>query len=126
MEVSLEELERLEMEVHEDYNPSGELSDRAARRDFLQKLRLKEAEEFRVKFLSKKGSKEASNIVQSLQQSNHNASRASIQAHSKPRRQGRVTYIFEDLPGVADEPFEIVARSPEAQAEEDGSLSQIL
>lgn len=53
-EVSLEELERLEMEVQEDFNPSGELSGRAARRDFLQKQRLREAEEFRKKFLVNK------------------------------------------------------------------------
>ena len=43
LEVSLEELECLEMEVHEDYNPSGELSSRLARRDFIQKQRLREA-----------------------------------------------------------------------------------
>ena len=33
-EISLEEMEQFEMQVDEDYNPSGDLSERAARKQY--------------------------------------------------------------------------------------------
>lgn len=42
------------MQVDEDYNPSGELSDRAAKKDYMRKQRNREAEELRLKYLGPK------------------------------------------------------------------------
>lgn len=42
------------MQVDEDYNPSGELSERAARKDYKVKQRRREAEELRLKYLGPK------------------------------------------------------------------------
>ena len=42
------------MQVDEDYNPTGELSDRSAKKQYLVKLRLREAEELRIKYLGAK------------------------------------------------------------------------
>ena len=50
-EISLEELERFEMEVDEEFNPSGELSERAAKREYMVKVRAREAEALRQKYL---------------------------------------------------------------------------
>ena len=39
------------MQVDEEYNPSGELDDRAARREYLQVVRAREADELRRKYM---------------------------------------------------------------------------
>ncbi len=50
-EISLLEMEQFEMQVDEDYNPTGDMSERGARKQYLAKLRLREAEELRIKYL---------------------------------------------------------------------------
>jgi len=92
-EISLEEMEQFEMQVDEDYNPSGELSERAARRDYMFKLRNREAEELRLKYL---GPKLPDGEVRSGP-TNHHVSRKTIPARVKPRSFGKVKYIFQEL-----------------------------
>ena len=42
-ELTQEELEKFEMEVDEEYNPTGLKSDREARLEYMQRLRQREA-----------------------------------------------------------------------------------
>ena len=82
------------MQVDEDYNPSGDLSERAARKQYHQKLRLREAEELRLKYL---GPQQANSQKNNDSQC-HYGSRASIKAQVKrDQAEGRVTYVFQEL-----------------------------
>ena len=45
IELSQEELEKFEMQVDEDYNPTGKTSERSARHDYLRKMRERDAAE---------------------------------------------------------------------------------
>lgn len=53
-EISVEEQEQFEMQVEEDYNPSGIQSEKEAKIEYLQRQRKREAEEFRLKYLGAK------------------------------------------------------------------------
>lgn len=39
VEVSLEEMEQFEVQVDEEYNPGGDLTERGARREYMKKIR---------------------------------------------------------------------------------------
>ena len=106
------------MQVDEDYNPTGELSDRSAKKQYLVKLRLREAEELRIKYLGAKLAL-AKKGDDSL---NHHGSRKTIKAQSKQNQaEGRVTYVFQELDNANDK------NSSKGDKDEDGdSLSDIL
>jgi hypothetical protein len=93
-EISLEEMEQFEMQVDEDYNPTGDMSERAARKQYLQKLRLREAEELRIKYLGP----QLANQSKNNDSFNHHGSRHTIKAQIKQNQaEGRVTYVFQEL-----------------------------
>ena len=50
-EISVEEQEQFEMQVEEDYNPNSTQTVKEARLEYLQRLRKREAEDFRLKYL---------------------------------------------------------------------------
>ena len=50
-EISVEEQEEFEMQVEEDYNPNSTQTVKEARLEYLQRLRKREAEDFRLKYL---------------------------------------------------------------------------
>ena len=118
-EISLEELEQLEMQVDEEYNPSGMQSERSARISYLAKLREREAHELRLKYLGKQAK---DNKI-----SNHHDSRGTIEAKVKPRSDGPVTYVFQSL---EDQKQENENRQPEEAGDKENgegdSLSDIL
>ncbi len=77
-EISLDEMEQFEMQVDEDYNPTGDVSERGARKQYLAKLRLREAEELRIKYLGPQA------LAQQKNDSfNHHGSRQTIKAQPK-------------------------------------------
>ena len=53
-EISVEEQEQFEMQVEEDYNPTVKQSEKEAKLQYLQRLRKREAEDFRLKYLGVK------------------------------------------------------------------------
>ena len=50
-EISIDEQEQFEMQVDEEYNPNGMQSENEAKLEYLQRQRVREAEEFRNKYL---------------------------------------------------------------------------
>ena len=127
-EISLEELERFEMEVDEEFNPSGELSERAAKREYMVKVRAREAEALRQKYLGNAVAKQASKQVKGSGPpagvcpfNGHHLSRDSFNAKVKPRFAGKVTYVFQD-----QEAGDKDGGDGQGKEEEGDSLSEIL
>ena len=108
------------MEVDEQYNPGGDLTERGARRQYMLQLRARDAEEMRLKYLGA-NQKQAANAINQY----HNESRTFQKLHSKPFRQGRVTYVFEDQKeeAVNQDKEEGLQRN---QQEQDESIRDIL
>ena len=50
-ELTAEEMERFEMEVDEDFNPTADKSIQQSRQEYLQRQRNREADELRLKYL---------------------------------------------------------------------------
>ena len=92
-EISIEEQEQFEMQVEEDYNPSGIQTEKEAKLEYLQRQRKREAEEFRQKYL---GRKEL--LAEQNKNMNINEIRQTVVSHKnqKPNQdcQRRVTYVF--------------------------------
>ena len=101
-EISIEEQEQFEMQVEEDYNPSGIQTEKEAKLEYLQRERKREAEVFRQKYLGAKAM-----LAEGNRNHNINEIRPTIVSHNnqKPRndRQRRVRYEFQEL-GHPDNP----------------------
>lgn len=90
-EISAEEMELFEMQVDEQYNPSAAQSCEEAKRLYMERQRLREAEEYRMKYLS------AANRNAAKPRSDcHNEPNDSRGTKHKQSTRGRVTYVFDD------------------------------
>ena len=116
-EVSQEELEKMEMEVDDEFNPQEQEGYQSARQSYLERQRDREAEHLRQKYLkpevAQKAEAEAAN-------KKHHLTREGLHVHTKKREQRKVRYVF---PGAVE------ARGEPSDDKEDGegdSISDIL
>ena len=99
-EISVEEQEEFEMQVEEDYNPNSTQTVKEARLEYLQRLRKREAEDFRLKYL--RGDKGMPAQADSSVNRNYNINeiRSTVVVHEESKNfhaKQQVTYVFQEL-----------------------------